>query len=337
MSARARALLIGLALLVVIAAAGALWLKLDYDRFLETPLAVDAPAAFEIRRGDSLRGVAQRLAAEGWLARPHFMVWLGRESGLAGRIQPGEYRVEPGVRPRELLERFARGAVIQYPVTIVEGWTVPQLRAYLRSLDFLQHTLEGVPDAGLLEALGLPPGHPEGRFLPDTYHFPRATPDRAVLRRAHQAMNDYLARAWEGRDPGLPLETPYQALILASIVEKETGLASERPQIAGVFIRRLKRGMRLQTDPTVIYGMGPDFDGNIRRRDLRRDTPYNTYTRQGLPPTPIALPGRAAIDAVLHPAPGDALYFVARGDGSHQFSATLAEHDRAVRKYQLRR
>jgi len=334
---RLRPLLIALALLVFAGAAAVLWLKLDYDRFLATPLAVETPVVFEIQRGDSLRGVARRLAAEGWLDRPQYLVWLGRESGLAGRIQPGEYRIEPDTRPRVLLERFARGAVIQYPVTIVEGWTVPQLRAYLRELDFLQHTLEGVPDVDLLQTLGLPPGHPEGRFLPDTYHFPRGTPDRAVLRRAYRAMAEYLAQAWEGRDPDLPLETPYEALILASIVEKETGLASERPQIAGVFIRRLKRGMRLQTDPTVIYGMGADFDGNIRRRDLRRDTPYNTYTRKGLPPTPIALPGRAAIDAVLHPAPGDALYFVARGDGSHQFSATLAEHNRAVRKYQLRR
>ncbi len=332
-----RPLLIGLALLLVAVAAGALWLKLDYDRFLETPLAVDSPLVFEIARGDSLQGVARGLAAEGLLERPGYLVWLGRESGLAGRIQPGEYRIEPGVRPAQLLERFTRGAVIQYPVTIVEGWTVPQLRAYLRGLEFLQHTLDGVPDADLLATLDLPPGHPEGRFLPDTYHFPRGTPDRAVLRRAYQAMADYLAKVWERRDPDLPLKTPYDALILASIVEKETGLASERPQIAGVFIRRLQRGMRLQTDPTVIYGMGADFDGNIRRRDLRRDTPYNTYTRKGLPPTPIALPGRAAIEAVLHPAPGDALYFVARGDGSHQFSATLAEHNRAVRKYQLGR
>ena len=210
-------------------------------------------------------------------------------------------------------------------------------RADLAQQPFLVHTLDGVDDAELMQRLERPGQHPEGWFLPDTYHFPRGTRDIVVLRRALQAMERHLEQNWERRRPDLPLDSPYEALILASIVEKETGIPEERARIAGVFVRRLERGMRLQTDPTVIYGMGDAFDGNIRRRDLRTDTPYNTYTRGGLPPTPIALPSAEAVTAVMHPAAGEALYFVSRGDGSHVFSATLQEHNRAVRRYQLNR
>jgi UPF0755 protein len=197
--------------------------------------------------------------------------------------------------------------------------------------------MSGLGNNEIMPALALPDSDPEGQFLPDTYLFPDETTDIQFLLRAFKASESYLSEKWSHRDENLPLKSPYEALILASIVEKETAKADERPTIAGVFIRRLNKGMRLQTDPTVIYGMGEQFDGNIRRRDLKADTPYNTYTRFGLPPTPIALPGRAAIDAVLHPASGKSLYFVAKGDGSHQFSATLKEHNQAVRRYQLRK
>ncbi len=323
-------------LLIALLAAG--WLYRTYQGFLETPLAVaDEGLVFEVRRGQSLKGVARALAAQGVLERPRFLVWLGISRGVAGRIQAGEYRIEPGTRPGDLLQRLVDGKVLLHPLTIVEGWTFAQMRAHLARQPFLRHTLEGASPEVVMQRIGRPGIHPEGRFLPDTYHFPRGTSDVECLKRAYAAMESFLAEAWAERDPGLPLETPYEALILASIIEKETAVPEERPLIAGVFVRRLQRGMRLQTDPTVIYGLGEAFDGNIRYRDLRRDTPYNTYTRKGLPPTPIALPGREAILAALHPAPGDALYFVARGDGTHEFSATLDAHNRAVRKYQLKR
>ena len=324
--------------LILLGLSAAGWVYWEYQRFLDRPLAVgEEGQVFEVRRGQSLKAIARALAAEGVLERPRFLVWLGISRGVAGRIQAGEYRIEPGTRPGELLQRLVEGKVLLHPLTIVEGWTFAQMRAHLARQPFLRHTLEGASPEVVMQRIGHPGIHPEGRFLPDTYHFPRGTSDVECLKRAYAAMEAFLAEAWAERDPGLPLETPYEALILASIIEKETAVPEERPLIAGVFVRRLQRGMRLQTDPTVIYGLGEAFDGNIRYRDLRRDTPYNTYTRAGLPPTPIALPGREAILAALHPAPGDALYFVARGDGTHEFSATLEAHNRAVRKYQLKR
>jgi UPF0755 protein len=235
-----------------------------------------------------------------------------------------------------VLERLVSGKTIQYPVTLVEGWTFRQAVDHIAE-DPRYGDLLGKSDADLMAALGRGGEHPEGRFFPDTYAFPRAATGLDVLRRALERMDQVLAEEWAARAPDLPIDSPYEALILASIVEKETGLAEERPAIAGVFTRRLQKGMRLQTDPTVIYGMGERFDGDIRRADLREATPYNTYVITGLPPTPIALPGRAAIHAALNPEPGEALYFVARGDGGHVFSATLEEHNAAVRKYQLSR
>ncbi len=239
--------------------------------------------------------------------------------------------------PVEVLDLLISGRVIQYPITLVEGWTFRQAVAAILANGRFGNDLAGQSDADLMTALGRPGEHPEGRFFPDTYSFPRRTTGVDVLRRALQRMDQVLAEEWAGRADGLPLRTPYEALTLASIIEKETGLVAERPEIGGVFVRRLEQGMRLQTDPTVIYGMGERFDGNIRRADLQEATPYNTYVIPGLPPTPIALPGRAAIHAALHPVPGDSLYFVARGDGGHVFSATLDQHNRAVREYQLRR
>jgi UPF0755 protein len=262
---------------------------------------------------------------------------LARKLGVAGKLQVGEYEVPAGISPEALLRRLGAGEVIQQKVTIVEGWNFRDLRAALAAEDRLKPSTQGLEDAAVMRKLGRGGTWPEGRFLPETYVYTRGTDDLAILDRAAKAMDAALADAWDGRREDLPLANPDELLTLASIVEKETGLASERPQIAGVFIRRLRLGMRLETDPTVIYGMGAAYAGNIRKKDLQADNPYNTYQRHGLPPTPIAMPGKAALLAVAHPAAGDSLFFVARGNGAHHFSATYAEHAAAVRRYQLRR
>jgi UPF0755 protein len=257
---------------------------------------------------------------------------------LLMRLEPhvyrsGEYQLVAGMGPREVLTELASGRVIQYRLTLVEGWTFAQLARFLDANEELEHRYE-LSDREvwpeLLAALDLT--HPEGWFLPETYQFTRGDADLDILRRAHRSMLTELEAAWSTRDDDLPLNSPYELLILASIVEKETALDTERREVAGVFIRRLRAGMRLQTDPTVIYGLGETFDGDIRRRDLQADTPYNTYTRAGLPPTPIAMPGRASLSAAAHPAKGDTLYFVADGSGGHTFSVTLEEHQAAVKK-----
>jgi UPF0755 protein len=330
-----RALLI-LTLALGLLAAG-LWL--EYRRFADTPIALGSESVtLDIPRGTSLQSLSRDLTERGWLDHPWFFMAMAKLDGSATQIKAGEFAVPDGITPRELLALLRSGRVVQHAITLVEGWTFREVLTTVRGDARLVHELgdDATPEL-VMERLERPGQHPEGRFFPDTYYFTRGTSELAILRRAYQAMERILAEEWATRSEDLPITTPDEALILASIVEKETGLASERPEIAGVFIRRLRIGMRLQTDPTVIYGLGEAFDGNLRRADLRGDTPYNTYTRDGLPPTPIALPGREAIHAVLHPADGDALYFVARGDGSHQFSATLAEHNRAVRKYQLGR
>ncbi|MDQ2695736.1 MAG: endolytic transglycosylase MltG [Pseudomonadota bacterium] len=312
----------------------------DYRQFLDTPLTVaDEGALLVVPPGASVGRLGELLLyqgvlpAEGLIPRDRWLELYARLHDLAPRIKAGEYRIAPGTTPIALLEQLVAGRVVQHALTVVEGWTFRQLLAAVRAHDRLEHTLDGLTDAGIMARLGHPGQHPEGRFFPDTYHFPAATTDLAFLQRAYATMEAQLAAAWDRRAAGLPLQTPYEALILASIVEKETGLASERPDIAGVFVRRLEKGMRLQSDPTVIYGLGESYDGDIRRRDLTADTPYNTYTRAGLPPTPIALPGAESLAAAVNPAPGEALYFVARGDGSHVFSVTLEEHNRAVQDY----
>lgn len=312
------------------------WLKLDYDGFLDSPLQVEARGAvYTVKPGKSLRQIASELRQHGILKQPRYLEWYGRWHGLAGHIQAGEYLITPDLTAPDLLQRMVAGKTYQYALTLVEGWNFKDMMAAIQAHEALHHTL-GAADAGtVMAAIGHPGEYPEGRFLPETYHFPRNLSDVDLLKRAYVAMQSELDRRWPQRAEGLPLQTPYEALILASIIEKETGLAAERARIAGVFVRRLQKGMRLQTDPTVIYGLGDAYDGDIRFRDLKQDTPYNTYTRAGLPPTPIAMPGIEALDAALHPAEGDALYFVARGDGSHIFSATLQEHTRAVRQYQL--
>lgn len=312
---------------------------LDYRRFLETPLPVaDSGLTIELKPGAGIRQLVQQLQRQPGLSRPAFYLeGYARLNGQSSRLKAGEYAVTPGLTPPELLDRIVAGRVIQYPLTIVEGWTFRQLRQALATHPKLAQTLPGLNDAEIMTRLGRPGLHPEGWFLPDTYHFPKGFTDEAFLRRALTAMEQRLTKVWERRAPDVPLTDPYQALILASIIEKETGIAAERAEIAGVFARRLRQGMRLQTDPTVIYGLGEAFDGNLRRRDLEADTPYNTYTRPGLPPTPIALPGAAALEAAVQPAAGDALYFVADGQGGHVFSRTLEEHHQAVRRYQQRK
>jgi UPF0755 protein len=327
-------------LLLLLASFGGGWLWMEYREFARTPLGLPAAGTvYELPPGGSAASVADDMVAAGYLGgrRGLYLQWMAWVSGRAAQLKAGEYRLEPGLKPSSLLDLLVSGKVVQHPFTIVEGWTFGQLRAALRGHPALRHTLEGLDDATVMAALNRPGEHPEGRFFPDTYHFPRGTTDLEFLTRAYKRMGAVLEEAWRQRAAGLPLKDAYQALVLASIVEKESAVAAERPQIAGVFVRRLQKGMKLQADPTVIYGLGERFDGNLRRADLDADTPYNSYTRTGLPPTPIALPGRGSIEAAVAPADGNELYFVARGDGSHQFSATLDEHQRAVNQYQRKR
>jgi UPF0755 protein len=310
----------------------------DYLLFLSTPVtASEWPVMIDVPAGSNFSHLLNDLSDRQIVDNKKYLKWYGRSENITQKIKAGHYAFNKGITPVQLLDKIVKGEVVNYAFTIVEGRTFRQMLAGLQSHDRIEKQLADLNDEAIVKALGLPYDHPEGLFLPDTYLFPLGTTDMEYLSRAAQAMQNYLQLEWDKREQGLPIKSPYEALILASIVEKETGVTHERPEIAGVFVRRLIKGMRLQTDPTVIYGMGESFDGNIRRKDLRQDTPYNTYTRYGLPPTPIALPGKAAIHAVLHPAKGNTLYFVAKGDGSHHFSATLEEHNRAVRKYQLRK
>ncbi len=332
-----RKLALALLLVAVVAAGYVAWQRTI--AFADRPLLAGGPAQeLVLDRGDGLDAVVRKLRERG-VSRDNKLAWkaLATRMGVAGKLQVGEYALDPGLTPRQLLERMARGQVIQRKFTIVEGWNIRELRRALASAPRLVHPDKPNDDAALMAAIGRAGVHPEGRFLPETYAFTRGTDETSILSRASKAMDVALAKAWTGRDKGLPYTSPDQLLTMASIVEKETALASERPQIAGVFVRRLRLGMLLQTDPTVIYGMGTNYAGNIRRTDLVTDTPYNTYRRAGLTPTPIAMPGRDALHAAAHPAVGAALYFVARGGGAHQFSATLDEHNAAVRRYQLRR
>lgn len=335
-----RALLLVIVLATGLVVGGA-WM--EYRDFLSEPMAFEGPLVLEVERGTSLRGLSEELTELGLIKHPYLFMAMAHLNEKATSIKVGEYELFPGLTPPELLMLVTSGKkVVQHTFTLVEGWSYRQVLAAMAKDKRLAKELGDNLSAKLLmTSLGHPEEHPEGRFLPETYHFSKGASDLDLLRRAYEAMKRVLREEWGKRDEGLPLEDPYQALILASIVEKETGRAAERPIIAGVFIRRLDLGMKLQTDPTVIYGLGDRFDGNITRAHLREDTPYNTYVHHGLPPTPIALPGREAIHGVLHPQEGDGLFsglfFVAKGDGSHYFSATLAEHNRAVRRYQLRK
>jgi len=336
-----RTIALTLLLLILAAAAVGAWFWQRYTSFADQPLQqITQPHSVEVASGDSFARVLRKIREQGVTAGSD-LEWqaLARQLDAAGKLKVGEYALAPGTTPRDLLVRMRDGKTLQYRFTIVEGWNIRQLRNALKAATPLKQQTTDLDDAALMSKLGFAGQHPEGRFLPETYVYTSSESDLDVLKRAHAAMDKALAEAWEERDPQAPLSSPEEALILASIVEKETGIAEERPAIAGVFARRLKIGMRLQTDPTVIYGIGSRYDGNIRKADLLTDTPYNTYTRAGLPPTPIAMPGVDALKAAVKPEPGNALYFVAVGDGSgrHVFTGSLQEHNAAVARYLVTR
>lgn len=299
------------------------------------PLHIEAlPKRIYVAPGTHLRGLSVMLEREGVIGNARVFWLLGRVLGKGGSLKVGMYTLDRPLTPLALYGKIERGEVSQATVKFIEGWNWREVRAALAAQPLLKNDSAGMSDAELMQAIGAGESHPEGLVFPDTYFFAPHASDLSVLRRAYRLQKEKLMAAWETRAPGLPYSTPYEALVMASIVEKETGAAFERPEIAGVFINRLRLRMRLQTDPTVIYGLGERFDGNLRKVDLQRDTPYNTYTRAGLPPTPIAMPGEAAIRAALNPAKTNALYFVSRGDGTHVFSSNLAAHNRAVNRYQ---
>jgi UPF0755 protein len=304
--------------------------------YVATPVAVATlPATFEVPTGARFRSAAQQVERAGIrIGRLQFEL-LARALGRDQEIKAGSYELTSAPTPLQLLDKLTRGDVTQADVRFTEGWNIRQLRAALDANAFLRHDSQGLDQAQLLRKLGLSESHPEGLFFPDTYLFPKGGSDLHILQRAYAAMQRHLAQEWAGRDAALPYKTPYEALVMASIVEKETGRAEEREMIAGTLVNRLRAGMLLQVDPTVIYGLGERFDGNLKKIHLQTDGPYNSYLRAGLPPTPIAAAGLASLRAALHPAKTAALYYVARGDGSSEFSRTLEEHNRAVRKYQL--
>ncbi|WP_397412371.1 endolytic transglycosylase MltG [Polaromonas sp.] len=322
--------LVFLAALVVFGAVG-WWL---HEPLTLKPQPGSLVLDLEIEPGTPAQRVAGVVAASGVDVQPVLLYAWFRLSGQARQIKAGSYEITPGTTPRKLLSMLVRGEESLKSVTLVEGWNFRQVRAALQKAEALKPDSQALGAEAVMAQLGKPGVHPEGRFFPDTYTYAKGSSDLAVLKRAARAMDKRLEAAWALRSADTPLKTPDEALVLASIVEKETGKPSDRPEIGGVFSNRLRIGMLLQTDPTVIYGLGEQFDGNLRKRDLLADTPYNTYTRAGLPPTPIAMPGKAALLAAVKPAQTKALYFVARGDGTSQFSSTLDEHNRAVNKYQ---
>ena len=331
-----RPLLLVVAAILVVIIGVVIYGAVSINQFLHTSLVVaESGADFEIEAGASFRRVSRELAERGFISQSALFRAYARWTGKASAIKAGDYRIKYGTTPSQLLDQFTSGDVQLYSFTIIEGWNQWDLLRALHDNPRLDASLTDEDWPALLEELGAGSNHPEGLFLPETYRFPRGTSDRALLKQAYDLMQTVLAEEWAGRDQGLPVKTPHEALVLASIIEKETARADERARISGVFVRRLQKRMRLQTDPTVIYGIGAGFDGNLRRSDMQADTPYNTYTRRGLPPTPIALPGRSAINAALHPADGEELYFVATGlgDGGHKFSATKEQHDAAVAEY----
>lgn len=305
--------------------------------WLSRPLHLPADTVeFRVPAGTGLRGVVRILGQAGVEIQGDLLVLAARLSGKEGSIRAGTYGIEKGITPQALLDTLVQGKVLQVEVRLIEGWTFRQWRGLLATHQGLEHVTAAMGETELMQRLGFPGYAPEGMFFPDTYLVDKYSTDLELLARAASAMQRHLEREWAGREAGLPYRTPYEALIMASIVEKETGLAADRDKVAGVFVNRQRIGMRLQTDPTVIYGLGERFDGNLRKVDLQTDTPFNTYTRAGLPPTPISMSSLASLQAALHPARTEAFYFVARGDGSSQFSRTLDEHNQAVNRYQRR-
>lgn len=306
--------------------------------YARTPLNLSPQAQeISIKPKSSLKSIANQLVEQQVISNALPFIILGRVLGKEPYLQAGDYTLNKNVSPYQLMLSLNHGKSTQGSIIFIEGKTFKHMRAKLARNNAVKNTIDGLTDLEIMRLVGNGEKHPEGLFFPDTFYFDRNTADTILLKRAYDSMQAKLKVAWVNRAPNLPYKNSYEALIMASIIEKETGKASERPMISGVFLNRLRIGMRLQTDPTVIYGMGNNFDGNIRRKDLTADTPYNTYTRDGLPPTPIAMPGLAAIEAALHPEKTKALYFVGKGDGSHAFSNSLLEHNRAVAKYQLKR
>jgi len=318
-----------LILLLLTCAAGAWWWIVQRPLQLPSP-----PYTLSIKPGTSLRGAARELTRAGVIPGEWVLVGLARFTGADRNMKAGSYEFAAGTTLAQLLAKLSQGDVLQTSFTIVEGWTFAELKDALRQRDDVSKTAIDLNESELMRRIGAAERQAEGLFLPETYFFAAGDTDLALLTRAYRMMHDRVATAWAARAPDLPLATPYEAVILASLVEKETGRPADRPLVASVFINRLKQGMRLQTDPTVIYGLGASFDGRLRREHLETDQAYNTYTREGLPPTPIAFPSQASLDAVMHPPSSPYLYFVARGDGSSEFSTTLVEHNRAVAKYQ---
>ncbi len=330
---RPRVLVAGILLIGI--GVGMAWFWMRLQEYLDHPLHLGGTHLYyTVVPGANIGTIARDLASADILTEPAYLVIAARLSGQAGRIQAGEYALTAGLTPRRMLERMVEGRVVQHRLTLIEGWTFEAVRAALAAHPRLRQTLAGLSRAEVMARLGADAGDPEGRFYPDTYRFPAGTHDVAILGMAKARMDRKLEEAWARRAAGLPYRSPYEALTMASIIEKETAIAAERSMIAGVFVRRLQRGMPLQTDPSVIYALGSAFDGDLRRRDLGIPSPYNTYRHAGLPPTPIAMPGEPALYAALHPGPGEALYFVAKGDGHHHFSSTLEEHNKAVALYQ---
>ena len=304
---------------------------------MQQPLNLQTKTTLHITPGSSLQAISHEMVARDWLSPPYYLLLEGRRQGVAGAIKTGEDEIFPGMTALAVLNLIVSGKVVQYSLTIVEGWSFKQIMQALKESEILEQTLAVSDPEYVMATIGYAGHLAEGRFFPDTYNFPAGTTDVDFLRRAYKAMQQILSAEWQHRATGLPYASSYQALTMASIIEKETAISTERSKIAGVFVRRLQQHMKLQTDPTVIYAMAESFDGNIRQKDLSIDSPYNTYRYKGLPPTPIASPGRASINAALHPQEGDSLYFVAKGDGTHYFSSSLAEHNNAVAKYQLKK
>ncbi len=317
--------------------ATAWWFWHDMQQQLDSPIEIETGTAinYTIKPGMNLKLIGEDLVQQGILEHPYYFILEGRLQGTDSQIKAGEYLLQPGTTQRQLLEQFEAGKVVQHSLALIEGWSYKEIMSAVSSNEVLIKTLPDTDSKTVMSILGYPNVHPEGRFFPDTYHFPSGMTDVEFLQRAYERMLEVLDEEWQQKAEGLPYKNADEALIMASIIEKETAVANERAAIAGVFVRRLQKGMKLQTDPTVIYAMGENYNGNIRRKDLKTDSPYNTYVVAGLPPTPIALPGVEAIHAALHPEQGETLYFVAKGDGSHYFSKTLKEHNRAVAKYQL--
>lgn len=336
--------IIGMILLILVFACR--WTWMDYQSALQTPAVIDHPVVVEIEKGDSFKQITNKLLVQNLAIRPFWFKVIAVHNKSVKKLKTGEYELAAGLTMPEILSLFEQGKTKQYAITFPEGWSFKQIVQAVENNPYLEHTLQNTEDGGYstaseLAGLFCPPLYvncnPEGLLFPDTYFFERHTSDVSLLKRAYDKMQHVVQQEWRNKAEGLPFKDPYEALVLASIVEKETGAQVERPQIAGVFIRRLEQGMLLQTDPTVIYGMGDNYQGNIGTSDLKTPTPYNTYVIKGLPPTPIAMPGRDAIVAVLHPDHSDNLYFVARGDGTHEFSSTLKDHNLAVNNFQRKK